>query len=451
MTADKISTVLSGQRTLAAIVFTDVVNFSGLVQQNEEHALRLVQRDLDGIRAIALRNEGQVLKSTGDGLLIFFNSAVQAVSCSLEIQRWLAAEATRLAPGDALQHRIGIHLGDVFVSESDVMGDGVNIAARLQTEAEPGGICISQTVYDVVKNQLGIKTTYLGPRDLKNIRQAVPVYRILIDAHAAPGGKTRTRSIVVAALIGVFAAASVLLVITVAKRGRSPNRQPIPADQPQPEPPKAPLTNAPNAVQSSAHESDRAELLGRYDFARLAQRAREIAVGGKTPLGSNPPQHYEELADLWNWTSKVLSEHNESRPLTVSVAPLAGEPFEAWPAVSRIEGSTLASAERKISVRRNGQVSQTTLAEMKPVAIALIVLNLIEQSEEPLARKQQLFGAFLKFAREYRIDPNLVENRVAPKLEKRSQRPFRGPGARLPAAGPGLRKQPDGGNAPGAQ
>jgi class 3 adenylate cyclase len=438
MSDNKLPNALFGQRTLAAIVFTDVVNFSGLVQQNEEHALRLVQRDLDGIRAIAARQEGQVLKSTGDGLLIFFNSAVQAVSCSLEIQRWLAAEATRLAPGDALQHRIGIHLGDVFVSETDVMGDGVNIAARLQTEAEPGGICISQTVYDVVKNQLGIKTTYLGPRDLKNIRQAVPVYRILIDAHAAqtPSGNTRTRSIVVAALIGVFAAAAVLFLIAQVKKGRNRNQQPVLAGQPQPASPQAQLTNISGAAQSPAHETERAELLGRYDFARLAQRARETATGGKMPLGSNPPQHYEELADLWNWTAKALSARTESKPLVVSVAPLGGEPFEVWPATG--------NAERKLSIRRNGQVSQTTLAEMKPVAAGLIVLNLIEQSEEPPARKQQLLGAFLKFAREYRLDPNLIETRVAPKLEKRFQRPFRGSGGRTPTVGAGARRQPDG-------
>jgi hypothetical protein len=81
-----------------------------------------------------------------------------------------------------LQHRVGIHLGDMYVSESEVMGDGVNIASRLQTIAEPGGICVSQTVYDIIKHKVALKATHLGPKELKNISHAVNVYKIFIDA-----------------------------------------------------------------------------------------------------------------------------------------------------------------------------------------------------------------------------------------------------------------------------
>ncbi|MEO1352412.1 MAG: protein kinase [Cyanobacteria bacterium J06635_15] len=167
-----------GHRTLAAIVVTDAVGFSARMSIDEESTLRLIQRDLKLMETSCSRLEGRVLKSTGDGLLMYFASAVQAVRCALEIQRQLAQINQPLPSDKALLHRIGIHLGDVFFSQSDVMGNGVNIAARLQTEAQPGAICISQIVHDVVKSQLNLDAAFLGPLHLKNIQEAVPAYQI---------------------------------------------------------------------------------------------------------------------------------------------------------------------------------------------------------------------------------------------------------------------------------
>ncbi|WP_199313517.1 protein kinase [Leptolyngbya sp. FACHB-671] len=173
-----------GNRALAAIVITDSVGFSARMSSDEEHTLNLIQRDLQMMRQICQNTEGQVLKSTGDGLLMYFVSAVQAVACAMKIQTTIAEQADQRSPEDVLIHRIGIHLGDVFFSETDVMGNGVNIAARLQTEAKPGGICISQTVYDVVKDRLVMEAVYAGPLKLKNIQQPVPAYQILPARHS---------------------------------------------------------------------------------------------------------------------------------------------------------------------------------------------------------------------------------------------------------------------------
>ncbi|OLP16590.1 hypothetical protein BST81_20550 [Leptolyngbya sp. 'hensonii'] len=169
---------MRGQRTLAAVVFTDGVNFSARMSQDEEGTLDRISQDLDVMRELCQRYDGRVLKSTGDGLLMCFSSALNAVTCALEIQKEITEAASLLPPDKALQHRIGIHLGDVFISESDVMGTGVNIAARLQSQAEAGGICISQTVYDVVKTGISAKMTYIGPRKLKNIQEEIPIYRV---------------------------------------------------------------------------------------------------------------------------------------------------------------------------------------------------------------------------------------------------------------------------------
>ncbi|MEM9119631.1 MAG: adenylate/guanylate cyclase domain-containing protein [Cyanobacteria bacterium P01_F01_bin.56] len=166
------------ERALAAIVLTDAVSYSARMSVDEEGTLTLIQRDLDLIAEQCECFGGKVLKSTGDGLLMSFYSAVQAVVCSQEVQKQLAKLAEALPPEEYLQHRIGIHLGDVLFSKDDVLGNGVNIAARLQTQSAPGGICISQTVYDVVKARIDINASFLGPLKLKNIQELVTAYQI---------------------------------------------------------------------------------------------------------------------------------------------------------------------------------------------------------------------------------------------------------------------------------
>lgn len=173
-----LSSEIRGQRTLAAIIFSDVVSFSALMAANEEYTLDLLRRDFRLMKQLCQKFEGKVLKTIGDALLMYFKSAVKAVGCAQEIQLSLADAATKLAPEDVLTHRIGIHLGDVFFNGSDVMGDGVNIAARLQAQAQPGGICLSQTVYEVVKNPLALKPSDLVPKKLKNMPDSVFVYQI---------------------------------------------------------------------------------------------------------------------------------------------------------------------------------------------------------------------------------------------------------------------------------
>jgi len=177
-TVNPLPSQLHTQRTLAAIAFTDGVGFSAKMSADEEHTLDLIHRDLELMRQLCQQFSGQTIKSTGDGLLMYFPSAVLAVDCAIEIQKSLAQAAQTLPDNDIILHRIGIHLGDVFVSEGDVMGNGVNIAARLEGKAQPGGVCISQIVYDLVKNHVQLPTTFLGDLALKNITEPVPSYLI---------------------------------------------------------------------------------------------------------------------------------------------------------------------------------------------------------------------------------------------------------------------------------
>lgn len=180
-----------GERCLAAVMFSDIANFSAEVGRNEDRALAAVERDFRLMSEIIARHKGVLLKKMGDALLAYFKSTINAVDSALEMQRALTAN-NRLPPGELLfKHRIGIHVGDILVTENDVAGNGVNIAARLQTRAQPGGICISQTVLDVVKHQLLLHVNYLGPQELKNISESVPAYQVL-EQKMAPAAQVAT-------------------------------------------------------------------------------------------------------------------------------------------------------------------------------------------------------------------------------------------------------------------
>lgn len=169
-------------RVLGAIVFTDAVSFSARMAADEVRTFVLVKRDLDFIAQQAAAFGGRVVKNLGDGLLIHFTSAFDAVDCALRVQASFARHASEeLAAGaEPLQHRVGIHLGDVILSDADVIGDGVNVAQRVLTQADPGGICLSQTVYDVVKGRLPVEAVPLGERLLKNIAEPVTLYQIMV-------------------------------------------------------------------------------------------------------------------------------------------------------------------------------------------------------------------------------------------------------------------------------
>lgn len=166
------------QRLLAAIVFTDVVGFSRLAAKNESRSYQALQRDMDIMTRLCQSHNGQVLNTMGDGMLMSFSSAVDAMSCAIQIQQTFASQAATLPALEVLHHRIGVHLGDVIVKGDNVFGDGVNTASRLQTHARPDSIWFSDTVHELVKNKVKMDDRYLGPRTFKNLGQTVKVWEI---------------------------------------------------------------------------------------------------------------------------------------------------------------------------------------------------------------------------------------------------------------------------------
>ena len=203
------------ERRLAAILIADVAGYSRLSQIDEEATRRSFQAHIDEIFCPEIAgHHGRLIKTMGDGLLVEFHSVVNALQCAVAIQREMASKNASVPAEIRLEFRIGVNLGDIMVEGDDIHGDGVNIAARIQALARPGGIAISGTTYDQVKTKLDLHYISLGPQKVKSIADPIRVYRVDDE----PGGTLPSsirrkawprRAAAVVAVILIFAGAAV--------------------------------------------------------------------------------------------------------------------------------------------------------------------------------------------------------------------------------------------------
>src|SRR5438477_2835023 len=169
---------MPASRRLAAILAADVAGFSRLMGADEEGtlaAVKAISREI--IDPKIAEHHGRIVKTTGDGLLVEFTSVIDALRCATEWQRGMAERNTG-PPDHRIEFRIGVHQGDIVVENGDIFGDGVNVAARLEALAEPGGICVSARVQEDAAGRLDLDFEDLGERVLKNIARPVRVYRV---------------------------------------------------------------------------------------------------------------------------------------------------------------------------------------------------------------------------------------------------------------------------------
>ena len=407
----------SGQRTLAAILFTDVVGFSARMQKDEATTLDLLQKDFDAMRRVCEAHQGSVLKSTGDGLLMTFSSAVHAVACSLAMQRQFAAVESVPGAPEPLLHRIGIHLGDVLIQGQDVMGDGVNIAARLQAEAEPGGICISQTVYDVVKNKLELHVLSIGARDLKNISETIPVYRLMMGPGLAvpvrPGSGSRLAR---RGLVGALVAVAVAVVagwlwhqrarptaipgetVLVATPVVAPPPAVVPASTPVPAAAGGGEVETDIEERLDLMEHVRAQYLNVYDFQGLARAVREKSEPAAARIGQLPKvaRTIDQMEVMMEWLWVTLRKYSRQRPLAVPDG--SKDPTR--------EMKVYLSPDKRFVFLEHGECKSRLVADLKPVELGAIVVAAIWQTKPPASR--DVFLGAVAFSKLYSL-PKMQE------------------------------------------
>ena len=178
MTDDKV------KRRLTTVLCADAYGYSRLMEADEAGTLGALRRYRAAIAGLVERHDGRIVNTWGDAVIAEFASVVEAVQCAVEIQQEISSEGSDAPQANPMQFRIGINLGDVMVDGSDIYGDGVNIASRLQELADPGGVVISSSVYDQVHNKLSVGFDCLGQRPMKNIAPVVS-YRVTMGGEAA--------------------------------------------------------------------------------------------------------------------------------------------------------------------------------------------------------------------------------------------------------------------------
>ena len=178
------------ENRLAAVLAADMAGYSRLMESDERGTLaRLRTHRIELIDPAIAKNQGRIIKTTGDGMLVEFQSVADAVRCAAEVQVRMRRRNSDVAEDRRIEFRIGINLGDIIFDEGDIYGDGVNVAARLEQLADVGGICVSQAVYDQVSDRVEIAFEDLGEKSLKNMSRPVRVWRAIIEDGVRAGGE----------------------------------------------------------------------------------------------------------------------------------------------------------------------------------------------------------------------------------------------------------------------
>ena len=279
-------------------MFTDMVGYSALTQRNEALALELLSEHQGRLRPIFAQHGGHEIKTTGDGFLVEFTSALQAVLCAVAIQTALVEHNASTASERRIQLRIGLHLGDVEVRDGDVFGDGVNIAARVEPLADAGGICITGPVFDQVRNKIDEPLVRLAKPELKNIHVPIDVYRVVLPwTQGTPAGsrwgvgaKTWRRPGVVALGVVLLAAAGAMVWRYQHTAATKPPTSPAPAPPPHAEDRKSvavlPFVNMSsdkeNEYFSDGITEDLINALSKVSGLHVAARTSSFAFKGKS-------------------------------------------------------------------------------------------------------------------------------------------------------------------------
>jgi adenylate cyclase len=333
---------MSENRKLAAILVADVVGYSRLAGADEDRTLvRLRGLRSDLIDPAIAAHRGRIVKRTGDGSIIEFRSVVDAVRCALEVQTGMVERNAGLPPEKRIEFRIGIHLGDVVEeSDGDLMGDGVNIASRLEGIAKPGAICLSEQAYWQVKGRLDLKVTDLGNTELKNIAEPIHVYSVEVGK---AGGPPKPKVAPRVRLFTALAALTALVAVLAGWRfmaGR-PSTTPPPAAAASSFGPAVAVLPFVNATGDAKNDAlalrlgqKAADYLGKYTWLRAIGRPGGAAKSGADPVAAAREigadyvvtAEVDSGADSPRATFHVDDAHSGARVWSQTLTPILEDP-----------------------------------------------------------------------------------------------------------------------------
>jgi adenylate cyclase len=333
-------------RKLATILSADVAGFSRLMGEDEEQTLRTFRGHKEVFESLVAMHRGRVFNTAGDAILAEFSSAVEAVRCATDIQSALRTRNDQLPPSRQVRFRIGINLGDVMLHGQDLLGDGVNVAARLQTAAQPGGICISGSVHDQISNKLSLAFQPLGEMNFKNIQQPVRTFSITEaeGGRALPAAKSRgfSRS-------AKWIAAGVLVLLVgggywaYTRGGRNKTEAPARAT---PVVPPAKIAEAPAPPETSTPAAKPAVGSGRYDGVYAGPICYE-----KTP--KLPQRCFPAMGTISG--TKIASHWTMGRENKVNIV-LAGDITASGDVTMELQEFSAADGSRQATVDFAGTV-----------------------------------------------------------------------------------------------
>jgi len=210
-------------RELAAIMFSDVVGYTAIMGRDEQKGVQAIADHRAQLRSLLPRFNGRLIGEIGDGTLTSFHSVLDAIGCARELQ-------ANLKDDRELRLRIGIHLGDVLLTNNTVLGDGVNVASRIHALAPPGGICVSEHVYDEIRNKPGMVARNLGKKNLKNVSRPIRVYALQVVGEDLSTGSMPGRRLAIDAIISALMIAVVVAYVYRAQIQTALSRSaPVPA------------------------------------------------------------------------------------------------------------------------------------------------------------------------------------------------------------------------------
>lgn len=352
-------------------MFTDRVGYSAVAQRNEALALELLEEPRRLLRSLFPMFHGREVETAGDAFLVEFNSALEATRCAVEIQRAMAERNRAQPPDRQVQLRIGIHAGDVVHKAQQVMGDAVNIAARIEPLADPGGICISNAVYEQIRNKVEHPVTVIGPAELKNIQVPVVVHRVVLPWQTgAPARRRWPRHRLMSAGVALLAVAIVAAIgsrwgwrrlapaVAPATRGADPSR-PLPVAAGKPLDRRRVAVLPLRSISSDKANQEFADGMTAELVSKLAQISGLRVIDGASFLKGRQegPDVLEAMGRLEE-AHKAWRRAAELDPFSVQIAQEAGFSFSLAEAYDQ----AIAQGEKAVRMAPNSIYPKLTLS-----------------------------------------------------------------------------------------